>query len=158
MWYYWSKLFKNHNIQTFFFCTHHILWFFFFAHLTVSLWGIEVKLTYRWFWGYGLLEKIPHLATVNCAFCKQFLNELTAAIFEHILWNSRCQSNGSPLSTGSLFSFGFFAPSWTTILIESDTDPSLLGIDEFSHIAIPVYIMVIYNVIFIMISPIMIIQ
>ena len=46
---------------------------------------IEVNLAYRWFLGYGLLEKIPHFATVSYAFCKRFPDELTTEIFEHIL-------------------------------------------------------------------------
>ena len=45
----------------------------------------EVNLAYRWFLGYGLLEKIPHFATVSYAFCKRFPPELAAEIFEHIL-------------------------------------------------------------------------
>ena len=46
---------------------------------------IEVNLAYRWFLGYGLLEKIPHFATVSYAFCQRFPAELTEEIFEHIL-------------------------------------------------------------------------
>lgn len=46
---------------------------------------IEVNTAYRWFLGYGLLEKIPHFATVSYAFCKRFPEELGAEIFEHIL-------------------------------------------------------------------------
>ena len=46
---------------------------------------IEVNMAYRWFLGYGLLEKIPHFATVSYAFCKRFPDELTTEIFEHIL-------------------------------------------------------------------------
>ena len=41
--------------------------------------------SYRWFLGYGLLEIIPHFATVSYAFCKRFPDELTTEIFEHIL-------------------------------------------------------------------------
>ena len=41
--------------------------------------------SYRWFLGYGLLETIPHFATVSYAFCKRFPDELTTEIFEHIL-------------------------------------------------------------------------
>ena len=40
----------------------------------------EVNLAYRWFLGYGLLEKIPHFATVSYAFCKRFPPELTAEV------------------------------------------------------------------------------
>ena len=46
---------------------------------------IEVNLSYRWFLGYGLLEKIPHFATVSYAFCNRFPAELTDEIFENIL-------------------------------------------------------------------------
>ena len=35
--------------------------------------------------GYGLLDPIPHFATVSYAFCKPFPDELTSKIFEHIL-------------------------------------------------------------------------
>ena len=45
----------------------------------------EVNVAYRWFLGYGLLGKIPHFATVSCAFCRRFPEELAAEIFEHIL-------------------------------------------------------------------------
>ena len=46
---------------------------------------IQDTLSYRWFLGYGLLDEIPHFATVSYAFCKRFPDELTAEIFEHIL-------------------------------------------------------------------------
>ena len=46
---------------------------------------IEVNLAYRWFLGYGLLEDIPHFATVSYAFCKRFPPELAEEIFDHIL-------------------------------------------------------------------------
>ena len=46
---------------------------------------IQVNLAYRWFLGYGLLDDIPHFATVSYAFCKRFPEDLTAEIFEHIL-------------------------------------------------------------------------
>ena len=46
---------------------------------------VQVNLAYRWFLGYGLLEEIPHFATVSYAFCKRFPEELTDEIFEHIL-------------------------------------------------------------------------
>ena len=42
-------------------------------------------LSYRWFLGYGLLDKIPHFATVSYAFCQRFPEELTQEIFAHIL-------------------------------------------------------------------------
>lgn len=42
-------------------------------------------LSYRWFLGYGLLDEIPHFATVSYAFCKRFPPELASEIFEHIL-------------------------------------------------------------------------
>ena len=31
---------------------------------------IQVNVAYRWFLGYGLLDNIPHFATVSYAFCK----------------------------------------------------------------------------------------
>lgn len=46
---------------------------------------IQETIPYRWFLGYGLLEEIPHFATVSYAFCKRFPAELTEEIFEHIL-------------------------------------------------------------------------
>ena len=46
---------------------------------------IQVNLAYRWFLGYGLLDEIPHFATVSYAFCKRFPEELTQEIFEYIL-------------------------------------------------------------------------
>ena len=46
---------------------------------------IRDTLSYRWFLGYGLLDEIPHFATVSYAFCKHFLDDLTTEIFEHIL-------------------------------------------------------------------------
>ena len=45
---------------------------------------IQVNLAYRWFLGYGLLDEIPHFATVSYAFCKRFPEELTQEIFEHV--------------------------------------------------------------------------
>ena len=46
---------------------------------------ITVNLAYRWFLGYGLLDEIPHFATVSYAFCRRFQDELATEIFEHIL-------------------------------------------------------------------------
>ncbi len=46
---------------------------------------IQVNVAYRWFLGYGLLDEIPHFATVSYAFCKRFPEELSSEIFEHIL-------------------------------------------------------------------------
>ena len=46
---------------------------------------IQDTLSYRWFLGYGLLDDIPHFATVSYAFCKRFPDALTSEIFEHIL-------------------------------------------------------------------------
>ena len=46
---------------------------------------IQDTLSYRWFLGYGLLDDIPHFATVSYAFCRRFPDDLTAEIFEHIL-------------------------------------------------------------------------
>ena len=42
---------------------------------------IQDTLSYRWFLGYGLLETIPHFATVSYAFCKRFPEELTEEMF-----------------------------------------------------------------------------
>ena len=46
---------------------------------------IQDTLSYRWFLGYGLLENIPHFATVSYAFCNRFPEELSEEIFDHIL-------------------------------------------------------------------------
>ena len=46
---------------------------------------IQVNLAYRWFLGYGLLDEIPHFATVSYAFCKRFPPELAEEIFDHVL-------------------------------------------------------------------------
>ncbi len=46
---------------------------------------IQVNVAYRWFLGYGLLDEIPHFATVSYAFCKRFPEELAEEIFAHIL-------------------------------------------------------------------------
>ncbi len=46
---------------------------------------VQDTLSYRWFLGYSLLDKIPHFATVSYAFCNRFPPELTTEIFEHIL-------------------------------------------------------------------------
>ena len=46
---------------------------------------IQDTISYRWFLGYGLLDEIPHFATVSYAFCKRFPDELTEEIFAHIL-------------------------------------------------------------------------
>lgn len=46
---------------------------------------VQDTLSYRWFLGYGLLDEIPHFATVSYAFCKRFPAELAEEIFEHIL-------------------------------------------------------------------------
>ncbi len=46
---------------------------------------IQDTVSYRWFLGYGLLDNIPHFATVSYAFCKRFPPELVEEIFEHIL-------------------------------------------------------------------------
>ena len=45
----------------------------------------EVNVAYRWFLGCGLLDKLPHFATVSYAFCRRFPEELAVEIFEHIL-------------------------------------------------------------------------
>ncbi|MGN0346686.1 MAG: IS1182 family transposase [Lachnospiraceae bacterium] len=46
---------------------------------------IQVNVAYRWFLGYGLLEEIPHFATVSYAFCNRFPPEITEEIFERVL-------------------------------------------------------------------------
>jgi transposase len=46
---------------------------------------IQDTLSYRWFLGYGLLDEIPHFATVSYAFCKRFPAELAQEIFEYII-------------------------------------------------------------------------
>ena len=46
---------------------------------------IEANVAYRWFLWYSLLEKIPHFATVSCAFCRRFPPKLSEEIFAHIL-------------------------------------------------------------------------
>ena len=46
---------------------------------------IQDTLSYRWFLGYGLLDTIPHFATVSYAFCKRFPEGLAEEIFAHIL-------------------------------------------------------------------------
>ena len=46
---------------------------------------IQVNPAYRWSLGYGLLDEIPHFATVSYAFCKRFPPELSEEIFAHIL-------------------------------------------------------------------------
>ena len=55
------------------------------ASLRQTYQRIRDTLSYRWFLGYGLLEEIPHFATVSYAFCKRFPEELTEEIFAHIL-------------------------------------------------------------------------
>jgi len=46
---------------------------------------IQDTLSFRWFLGYGLLDNIPHFATVSYAFCNRFPEELSEEIFDHIL-------------------------------------------------------------------------
>ena len=46
---------------------------------------VNDTVSYRWFLGYSLLDKIPHFATVSYAFCQRFPAELRAEIFAHIL-------------------------------------------------------------------------
>ena len=46
---------------------------------------IQDTISYRWFLGYSLLDKIPHFATVSYAMCRRFPAELSEEIFEHIL-------------------------------------------------------------------------
>ena len=61
---------------------------------------IQVNVAYRWFLGYGLLDNIPHFATVSYAFCKRFPDELTSEIFEHILNKAL---NNRMLDTSAIF-------------------------------------------------------
>ena len=61
---------------------------------------IQVNNAYRWFLGYGLLDNIPHFATVSYAFCKRFPDELTSEIFEHILNKAL---NNRMLDTSAIF-------------------------------------------------------
>lgn len=49
---------------------------------------IQVNNAYRWFLGHGLLDNIPHFATMSYAFCQRFPDELTSEIFEQMLINS----------------------------------------------------------------------
>ena len=61
---------------------------------------IQDTLSYRWFLGYGLLDHIPHFATVSYAFCQRFPDELTSEIFEHILNKAL---NNRMLDTSAIF-------------------------------------------------------
>ena len=61
---------------------------------------IQDTLSYRWFLGYGLLDEIPHFATVSYAFCKRFPEELTQEIFAHILNKA---INNRMVDTSSIF-------------------------------------------------------
>lgn len=61
---------------------------------------IQDTLSYRWFLGYGLLEEIPHFATVSYAFCRRFPEELTQEIFAHILNRA---INNRIVDTSSIF-------------------------------------------------------
>lgn len=49
---------------------------------------IQANFAYRWFLGSGLLDEIPHFATVSYAFSRHFPDELAREIFEHILKKS----------------------------------------------------------------------
>ena len=42
---------------------------------------INDALSYHWFLGYGLLENIPHLATVSYTFCTRFPDEMGGGDF-----------------------------------------------------------------------------
>ena len=55
------------------------------ASLRQTYQRIQDTLSYRWFLGYGLLDRIPHFATVSYAFCQRFPEELSEEIFDHIL-------------------------------------------------------------------------
>ena len=61
---------------------------------------IQDTISYRWFLGYGLLDPIPHFATVSYAFCKRFPEELATEIFEHILNKAL---NNRVLDTSAVF-------------------------------------------------------
>ena len=61
---------------------------------------IQVNNAYRWFLGYGLLDNIPHFATVSYAFCQRFPDELTSEIFEQILNKAL---NNRLLDTSAIF-------------------------------------------------------
>ena len=61
---------------------------------------IQVNVAYRWFLGYGLLDNIPHFATVSYAFCQRFPDELASEIFEHILNKAL---NNRMLDTSAIF-------------------------------------------------------
>lgn len=45
----------------------------------------DMNVAYRWFLGYGLMERIPHFATVSYAFRNRFDTETVEGIFEWIL-------------------------------------------------------------------------
>lgn len=61
---------------------------------------IQDSNSFRWFLGYGLLDPIPHFATVSYAFCKRFPEELATEIFEHILNKAL---NNRVLDTSAVF-------------------------------------------------------
>lgn len=44
-----------------------------------------MNMAYRWFLGYGLMERIPHFVTVSDAFRNRFDTETVESIFEWIL-------------------------------------------------------------------------
>ena len=46
---------------------------------------IEVNMAYRWFIGYGLLEKTPHFSTISYNFKHRFTSETVDKIFAWIL-------------------------------------------------------------------------
>ena len=71
---------------------------------------IQVNNAYRWFLGYGLLDSIPHFATVSYAFCKRFPDEL----------NTRFHLKSSVfLYFSACFVLGVFTldSKWTTDLL-----------------------------------------
>lgn len=61
---------------------------------------IQDTISYRWFLRYGLLDPIPHFATVSHAFCEHFPGELATEIFEHILNEAL---NNRVLDTSAVF-------------------------------------------------------
>ena len=55
---------------------------------------VNDTLSFRWFLGYSLLDKIPHFATVSYAFCKRFPEELAAEITEEYCGTQRRTATG----------------------------------------------------------------
>jgi len=49
---------------------------------------IDMNMAYRWFLGYNFSEKIPHFATVSCAFCQRYDSDIVEKVFEWILYEA----------------------------------------------------------------------